>query len=201
MYYQGKFLSDRRMNLSWSIKNRFFGLFIMISHWETSPESHSKHLQLACSFSWIHWKWCSSALCQDLGKAQCPISFISIDYLIDCCVSMFITQSFKGVVQHYVVFLKGFNQSQQLTLVHSVKEKQESTFEEKLLQTNQKLKWWNLEEEKWVSELPLGLTHCFALWKQKKIFFVKNFQMWRFFFPCSVLTLWGPLVPGKFKLK
>lgn len=92
---------------------------------------------------------------------------------------MFITQKFKGVVQCYVGFLKGFNQSQQLTLVHLVKET--AIFEKKIQKTNQKLKWWSLGEEIWVSELPLGLTYCLALWKQKKNFFIKNGQTCSFF--------------------
>lgn len=113
---------------------------------------------------------------------------------------MFITQKFKGVVQCYVGFLKGFNQSQQLILVHLVKET--AIFEKKIQKTNQKLKWWSLGEEIWVSELPLGLTHCLALWKQKKNFFIKNGQTCSFFFfTSSVLILWGLLVPGKFKPK
>lgn len=63
---------------------------------------------------------------------------ISIDHLIHCCVSMLITQKFKGVVLCYVGFLKGFNQSQQLTLVHLVKET--AIFEKKVQEANQKLK-------------------------------------------------------------
>lgn len=157
------------MCLSWPVKNitgLLFGLFIMISHWAVSTGSHSKHLQLACSTT-------GTAFCQDLGEAQCSISYISIDHLIDCCVSMFITQSVKGLVQwsSYKVLIKP-NSSP-----GSLGKREQFTFAEKVLEANQKLKWWSLEEEIWISELPLGLTHGLALWKQKKnSLLTKNFQ-------------------------
>lgn len=130
------------MYLSWHIKNMtdlVFGLFTMITRWVMSTESHSKHLQLACIniAPRSSLKWCSSALCQDLCQAESSISFISNDYLIDCCLSMFISQGFKGVVPRYVIFLKDLKQSQQLTF-SSVKEKQLAfIWEEMALETNQ----------------------------------------------------------------
>lgn len=131
------------MCLSWLIvivTDLVFRLFTMITHWLMSTKSHSKYLQLAgvTIAPGSSLKWWSSALCQDLGQAEMSVSFISSNHLKDCCVSIFVSQDFKGIVQYYAVFLKDLKQSQQLTF-SSVTEKKQLTFvwEETLLEANQ----------------------------------------------------------------
>lgn len=156
------------MCLSWPVKNitsLLFGLFIMISHWAVSTGSHSKHLQLACSTT-------GTAFCQDLGEAQCSISYISIDHLIDCCVSMFITQSFKGLVQwsSYKVLIKANSSPGSLgkRAIHLCRKGTGGKSETKVMESGRR----NMN-----FRASTGLTHGLALWKQKKnSLLTENFQ-------------------------